>query len=76
VIPPPLVFPGSYLAAALGVTNLIYIILMNGSNFIVLLKSNLDGQQLGLCWTSKSDLSSTSKWDQNHMFDNYEFGHM
>ncbi len=28
-----------------------------------------------VCWTSKSDLSSTKKCDQNHIIDNYEFGH-
>ncbi len=27
------------------------------------------------CWKSKPDLSSTSKCDQNHVSDNYEFGH-
>ncbi len=27
-------------------------------------------------WTSKSDLSSTTKCDPNHIGDNYEIGHI
>jgi len=33
-----------------------------------------DRPQRGVCWTSKSDLSSTTKYDRNHIFDNCEFG--
>jgi hypothetical protein len=54
------------------------------SHFVVLLKSDLDVQQTHLrlffntvvfCSTSKSDLSITTKCDQNNILDSYEFGH-
>jgi hypothetical protein len=44
----------------------------------VLLKSDLDVQQTclrGVFLTSKSDLRSTTKCDQHHIYDHYEFDH-
>jgi len=39
------------------------------------LKGSFSSFQRRVCWISKSDLSGTTKCDQNHIAHTYKFGH-